>query len=100
MVESAFNKVQHLNKDLNKKDLQSLQYIYKRQFINRSLKESSSMLDMFYLIYKNSKSNPKETFKSLINKMSMNKIYKIDIHKYINTILRNKKLEDNIIVIE
>ena len=100
MIESAFNKVQHLNKDINYKDLQALQYIYKRQLINRSLKESSSIFDIFYLVYMNSKNNTKETFECLINKMSMNTICKINIHKYINTILINKKLEDNIIVID
>ena len=100
MIEFAFNKVQHLNKDINYKDLQALQYIYKRQLINRSLKESSSIFDIFYLVYMNSKNNTKETFECLINKMSMNTICKINIHKYINTILINKKLEDNIIVID
>ena len=100
MVESAFNRVNHLNKYLNDNDLKELQYIYKRQFIYRSLKESSSMVDRFYLLYRNYKSNYKETFEILINKISMNKMYKINIHKYINTILRKKRLKDKIIVID
>ena len=99
MVESAFNTVRHLNKNLNEKDLSALQYVYKRQFIYRSLRESSSIADRTYLIYKNIITYPYETLEVIVNKISTNRAYTMDIDKYIRTILKNRKLENNIITI-
>ncbi len=90
MVESAFNSVRHLNPHLDDRDLRALQYVYKRQFIGRTLRESP--LAMFSLLW-----YPRETFEVVMNKISGKRLFNLDIHRYIHSMLESRKLENNII---
>jgi len=97
MVESSFNKVQTLDKHLDAKDLSALQYVYRRQFIGRKWRETPSIIGRLSWIQRNIRKYPKETFEVMVSKLSARKLCKLDIDKYIHTMLKNRKLAKNIV---
>ncbi len=97
MVESAFHQVRYLNGHLEAKDLAALQHIYKRQFVGRTLRESPSIPGRLLLFQKNIRTYPKATFEVLMNNLSARRLYRLDINRYINSMLKSRKLQNNII---
>lgn len=97
MIEFAFNKAQSLDKHLDPKDLSALQYVYRRQLIGRTWRETSSIMGRWLWIQRNLRKYPKETFEVMMSKLSARKLCKLDITSYINTMLKKRKLAENIV---
>jgi glycosyltransferase involved in cell wall biosynthesis len=98
MVESAFRRAKGVNPNFTEEDLDCLQHVYKRQLVSRSLREAP-VTGRWTVFNQFLKEYPWETYQTLISRLSMKALYQLDIESVIRSILRDRGLDQNIVVL-
>lgn len=98
MIEMAYSKVKNIAPEISQKDIYNLQYIYRRQFLLRSLK-NQSFAGFIKVLIKQFNIHRQAAVDFLINLFSLTLLKRVNPNKYIHALIQNYESKKKLIEI-